>query len=515
MTYRRLLFGLFPILFILLLFFLQIDTQLMSIRKLPAEGWSRPLEASEPLDSAITPLTNNAGSSFNIYTAKGKTVFYTQLNPSLKIIQQTPFTVKGTVQALIWGDQDEFVYQQADKLYFYSHKKSVLITSKWDHAQAAGSTLLYAKSNLLYSFLPSTRQTNEMAGFASPIVDIHSTDNGQTLLITTQQPKTKRYTFFLVKAQGDQGYKVMKLGYIEESAEQTLLTSQVTETKTDTLVIMAFKGLNGKVKLESSTIPNNQINSGIINHPKAQVFTIKEKSGTAIDYINDLQLSQKNNQPSLLFVGGSLESFEHTLYEAHPSQQGTWIADKRSDSLSLKSHPVWLDSNHDYILWSSPKTAVLNRLQFTSHDPKLAKKSLSLKPADLIHGFRKANQTMDNMGRLLILLLLSGLPPLMFYLILTKWLGAEGHGDRIRAASLIVFLAAQIDVIQYVLSHAAELPPFLEPAFRSIIYGLGFWVILYLFSHFLRPDNWSPRAALIYCLTLYVLGLTFLIGPYF
>lgn len=512
-TWKRLNLVIIPIIILIFLFSLQMVTQLKHIQKLPTPGWSRALEPSSPLLTSVVPYIQETNGQFDLYTATPSAITRTRLDHTLKKVDQARLPVKGTVQSIILATGSDLVFEQNNSLMYETNKQTALITKKWEHVTAIDQKVIYSESLHLYDYQPALKKSSEIAGFAAPVSSLSATNEGQALIVTTFQKKTHQYTFFLLKDQGDIGYQVFKLGWIKPKAGQSLQTCQITTTPKKYFILIAFKNEKNQTALESVQISKAQVTQGTIGQPKAQPFIIKEE-GQTVQHFLDLSLSQTSGNPSLLYVGGS-NSPPTTIFMAHSTKSESWVAEPRSSNLTAKTQPMWVDQSHQLITWLTPKPGALSTIQFSIHDPQLAKKSLQIHSIDLIHAMKKTHQNFPKMGQFLLMLLLFGIPALIVYGILAFWNRELAFSKSLILASTLIFLISEIDWIWQVLHAATLLPSYLSLPFSPIIYGVGGAVLSFLAAYWLSPSSWSRKAKLTYSLTLFCLWITFLVGPYF
>ncbi|HET6871416.1 MAG TPA: hypothetical protein VFH42_00380 [Sporolactobacillaceae bacterium] len=516
--WARLRIIVIPLILILVLFLLQVQTELRQLQTLPSPGWSRTMKASPALETTSVPLVqlDDKEQLVHFYLTNDNGVNQVAMTPSLQVTKTTPYNLNGPVHSLFWGNGNQFIYQKGKGLYFYSNSKSVIVSPSFDQAAALSNVLIYSKGSQLIEFIPETRSSSEIAAFASPVYAIHSTGSDRTLLVTTQNSTTRQLTFFLLKDQAEKGFAVYKLGFITPAKNQQLVSSQITKTKTAYFMVLAFASKNGTMQLENVSLPLSMVAQGQVGRPKAKAFTIKNgPNGKPLTSFKDLNLCSKGGAPVLLFVGTKRDHLENQVMVAEPNKEGQWTAEKRSAPLHPKSTPFWASANHQLIGWLSPEKGSLKTIEFTSHHPALISKSLQLTKRDLIHASRLTLSKMDRLGRFMLISLLAGVPALLMLFILRRWAKGLLISRHINTCALGVFLAAEGELVHHFIFSIKGLPTYLNFPFNTFAYITGLALISFFLAKWMSPKLWSLRSKVGYGVTLFLLLLTFLAGPYF
>lgn len=503
---------LIPIILLIGLFALQVNTQLTHILKLPAPGWSRPLNASVPLQSSSKPFIALKGNQLNIYTTTGNLVTRSSLTPNLKVTHQDTYSLKDPIHSVVWGKDNVFIYQKGDGLYLYKPNKTSKLASHFSQIAASESKVFYSDSFHLYEASPSIHPV-EIAGFASPVNSISSIKDGSTLVVTTQNPTSHQVTFFLLKNVGEQGYTPLKLGYIQPKKGDVLKTVQLTKLKSSYFVLIAWQNKVGMTTLEHVQLSSYDVAQGTVQQPKAHPFSV-QYNGKPLTKLQDLNLSSYNGKPVLLFLGDHADGLKNTLLEANEIS-GKWVAQTRSSAFLTKSQPFWGSSSQDLIGWLTPKLSNQSLIQFGSHLPELTKESLKVTRIDLVHAIQDTYKNSYPMCKFLLILFLYGLPTLLTYLVLLKWGINTWSSTNLYTASGIILLLSEIDVVHHVLTKAQNLPVFLLFPYSAISYVIGGAIISGLLVCWLCPKEWLFKVKLTYGLSVFFLSLTFIIGPYF
>ena len=517
MIWTRLRMILIPLILISFLFILQVQTELSQLQTLPSPGWSRALKASPTLETTTMPLVQvDQKSNVHFYLAKESHVFQVTMNPKLQVLNETPFQLTSPIQSLIWAKGNQLIYKNGKGLYFYSPTKSTKISSTFDKHTALSNVFIYSKSNRLFEFIPETKESSEIAAFASPVYSLQSTENDRTLLVTTQNPASKQLTFFLLRDQADKGFAVYKLGFINPAKNQYLESSQLTKTTSHYFIVLAFSSQNGTTQLEKVEIPSISVDQGLISLPKATPFLIREGTkGNLLTSFKDLNLSTENGKPVLLFIGSKKDHLENQIMEAEQSQEGKWIAETRSAALPSKTAPFWSSSTHQLIGWLTPEKGQLKTIEFSSHDPNLIQSSLKLTKRDLFQATLRTMGKTDRLGRFMFISLLAGLPALLVLLILRRWAKGLLISRHINACTLGLFLVAEGEVVHHFIFSLKGLPAYLNFPFSSAAYVLGLALVSFILTKTLIPKLWGTKSKATYGLTIFLLLLTFLAGPYF
>lgn len=504
---------LIPIILLMGLFALQVHTQLTHILKLPAPGWSRPLNASVPLQSSSTPFIALKGGQLTIYTSTGNLVTKSSLTSKLKVTQQLSYSIENPIDSVVWGKDNTFIYKQGNALFLYENKKVTKLTSHFNQINASENKVFYSDSFHLYEAAPSIPPV-EIAGFASPVTSINSINDGSALLVATQSPATKQVTFFVLKNVGDQGYTPIKLGYIQPKKGDVLQTAQLTKVKSRYFILIGWRSNTGTTALEQVHLSIHDIAQGTVQQPKAYPFSV-QYNGKQLSKVQDLTLSTNNEKPVLLFLGDQTDGLGNTILEANEVTNGKWIAQKRSSSFLAKSQPFWGSSTQDLIGWVTPKSSKLNLIQFGSHSPELTSQSLKVTRIDLVHAIQDTHKNIFPMGRILVLLLLYGLPTLLVYLVLSRWGVSIWSPRKLFTASVLILLLSEIDVVNHVLIKAQNLPFYLQFPYSAIVYVIGSALVAGFLMWQLCPKEWKFKLKLTYGLGVFFLSLAFIIGPYF
>jgi hypothetical protein len=515
--WTRLRIFIMPLILILFLVILQLQTELSQLQTLPSPGWSRAMKASPTLETSTLPLVQlNQKQSVHFYLSKGNEVFHVAMTPKLQVIKKTPFKLDGPIQSLLWAKENQFIYQKGKALYFYSQSKSTKVSSTFDKATALSNVLIYSKLNHLIEFIPDTKGSSEIAAFAAPVYSIQSTGMDRTLLVTTQNQSNHQLTFFLLKDQAEKGFSVQKLGFILPKKNQRLESSLITKTNTTYFSVFAFSITGGPTQLEKVEIPIPSVDQGFVGRPKAHPFIIHaEAKGKPLTSFMDLTLSSKNGKPVLLFIGSKRDHLENQVMIAEQNKAGEWIAQKRSIPLPPKSTPFWALSTHQLIGWLTPENKTVKTIEFTSHDPALIQSSLSLTKRDLIHATQRTVSKMDRLGGFILISLLAGLPALLVFFILKRWAKGLLNSRHIHATVLGLFLVAEGEVVHHFIFTLIDLPTYLTFPFNSVVYILGLALVSFLLTKWLSPTSWSIKSKATYGMTVFLLLLTFLVGPYF
>ncbi|MFC4619929.1 hypothetical protein ACFO4N_14545 [Camelliibacillus cellulosilyticus] len=509
-----------PILLVIILFLLVWAHYLTNERQLPAAGWSRTVHFN--IQSAFkTPYTYTDDQGLHFYASKGKSIALTNLNDQLKITKKTTFQGKGDVQRIIWGRENTFIYKADRNLYIHQNGKDRLLAKDVEETgYLTNETVLYSKSDDLYAMALDSGKVTK-AHYAAPIAAIAVDDAGNQVIVT--QDEQQQFLFYFRPNKADPRGTPKPFAIILGSAHASISNLQIKYNgKT---LVMAY---TQQVIQQGTSYYNYFLelkNSDLFPDKPADLkarpieFHMADGSGT-IGNAMDLNLSYKNNKPTLLFSAQgprSLRESSINIYEAQQNGQGQWVAERRSTSVVPSQKPVRLNANT--LLWLDYISNDRYQMSAASTNQTVIQQSLAMNRQDLSQSLSDAVMSLGRGMMFLLLVVTCAAPAVLIYGIVAfvkiEWI--EREVQWVKYVIGLIFLIAQYILISHFSNALFQLyaPGYLTFRFSEYVIPTLIAVGMWLLTRWVKTKDWSMITELLYFMLLFIITEVFLYGPYF
>jgi hypothetical protein len=519
---KKHLLWIVPVIIALILFGLQYIYQIQSERQLPNKGWSRtihlPIKTKEGKEYIYTD-----SDGYNIYTYTNKTIYYTKLTKTLKLLVKKKQVFDDNIAHIYWGKGNQYIFKKGLDVFYFNGKSTILLAKKAGPTATDGKMVYYAKGTQLFQMGVQTKATSVIGNYNFPIQTLYL-GSDHNLLITTQDMVKNRGYFHFVDlgkdAHPSYRFATYLLGENTHISPSTAYAPHDGKVGLYFVVSVARGGLSYSQYYLDLPYEKLETDNAVDLNPKP-IMVFQTGTGMNISDMTDVNFSYKDGKPTLLFAANGFRTKRDTnamnIYEAHPNAKGKWVADRRSITTDTTISPFWLGKNA--IGWYSYTKKGIYEIEATSKNPSTIKESLKLRGEDLSMAI---SNSFLSLSRVLILILLSlvfSVGGLFVFVIISfvmvDWI--EKEVPIVKWLIIAIFLLGQIWLAHRVMSSAFAYyaPGYLVFQGNFIVFPLLIGAISLYLTHIIKPKDWGMLSAISTFAMLYIVTISFLVGPYY